>query len=148
MLATRVLSVLTSVVNLLASGGATQDIAPSLAGGYLIPFRKPDDEVRPIADGETLRWLVGKCLARHEDVIHQLEGVFLPCQVGVEISGGAEAVSHSVSCLVEELGHDPSLALLKVDFENAFNSVSRAALLEAVQNEFPTLAWWAWWCYG
>ena len=53
-LATRVMSVLTSVVNLLASGGATQDIAPTLAGGNLIPFRKPDDEVRPIAVGETL----------------------------------------------------------------------------------------------
>ena len=147
-LATRVLSVLTSVVNLLASGGATHEIARSLAGGNLIPFRKPDDEVRPIAVGETFRRLVGKCLARHEDVTHQLEGVFLPCQVGVGISGGAEAVAHAVSCLVEEHGHNPDLALLKVDFENAFNSVSRAALLEAVQHEFPTLARWAWWCYG
>ena len=114
----------------------------------MIPFRKPDDKVRPIAVGETLRRLVGKCLARHEDVTHQLEGVFLPSQVWVGIAGGAEAVAHSVSCLVEEHGHDPDLALLKVDFENAFNSVSRAALLEAVQTEFPSLARWARWCYG
>ena len=82
----------------------------------MIPFRKPDDEVRPIAVGETLRRLVGKCLARHKDVTHHLEGVFLPNQVGVGISGGAEAVAHAVSCLVEEHGHDPNLCLLKVYF--------------------------------
>ena len=69
-----------------------------------------------------------------------------PSRVGV--SGGAEAVAHAVSCLVDEHGQDSNLALLKVDFQNAFNSVSRVALLEAVQMEFPPLARWAWWCYG
>ena len=52
-LSTRVLSVLTSVVNLLASGGATRDTAQFMAGGNLTPLRKPDNEVRPIAVGET-----------------------------------------------------------------------------------------------
>ena len=147
-LSARVLSVLTSVVNLLASGEATRDIARFMAGGGLTPLRKPDNEVRPIAVGETLRRLVGKCLVRHEEIAPHMEGVFLPSQVGVGISGGAEAVAHAVSRLVGEYGHDPSLALLKIDFENAFNSVSRAALLEAVLAEFPSLARWAWWCYG
>ena len=146
-LATRALNVLTSTVNLLASGEATRDIAPFMAGGGLTPLRKPDDGVRPIAVGESLRRLVGKCLVRHEDASSHIEGTFLPNQVGVGISGGAEAVAHSVSSLVEEYGQDPDLALLKIDFENAFNSVSRAALLDAVQTEFPTLARWAWWCY-
>ena len=111
-----------------------------MAGGGLTPLRKNDDGVRPIAVGESLRRLVGKCLVRHEDASSHIEGTFLSNQVGVGISGGAEAVSHSVSYLVDEYGQDPDLALLKIDFENAFNSVSRAALLDAVQTEFPSLA--------
>ena len=147
-LRTRVEIALTSTVNLLASGGATRDTAPFMAGGGLTPLRKPDDDVRPIAVGETLRRLVGKCLVRHKEIAPHLEGIFLPNQVGVGISGGAEAVAHAVSCLVDEHSQDPNLALLKVDFQNAFNTVSRAALLEAIQTEFPPLARWAWWCYG
>ena len=99
--------------------------------------------MRPIADEETLRRLVGKCLVRHEVIAPHMEGVFLPSQVGVGISGGAEVVTHAVSHLVEEHGQDPSLALLKINFENAFNSVSRAALLEAVLTEFYSLSRWA-----
>ena len=147
-LRTRVEIALTSIVNLLASGGATRDTAPFMAGGGLTPLRKPDDDVRPIAVGETLRRLVGKCLVRHKEIAPHLEGIFLPNQVGVGISGGAEAVVHAVSDLVDEHGQDPNLALLKVDFQNAFNTVSRAALLETIQTEFPPLARWAWWCYG
>merc|ERR1711888_456987 len=137
-LTTRALNVLTSTVNLLATGEATRDIAPLMAGGGLTSLRKPDDGVRPIAVGESLRRLVGKCLIRHEDASSHIEGTFLPNQVGVGISSGAEAVAHSVSCLVEEYGQDPDLALLIIDFENAFNSASRRAALDAVHAEFPS----------
>ena len=98
-LRTRVENALTSTVNLLALGGATRDTAPFMAGGGLTPLRKPDDDVRPIAVGETLRRLVGKCLVRHKEIAPHMEGIFLPNQVGVGISSGAEAVAHAlISC--------------------------------------------------
>ena len=39
-------------------------------------------------------------------------------------------------------------ALLKVDFENAFNCISRQVFLEEVARELPGLARWVYWCYA
>ena len=41
-----------------------------------------------------------------------------------------------------------SLCTLKIDFQNAFNLVSRQALLEECHTHFPELLPWASWCYG
>ena len=38
--------------------------------------------------------------------------------------------------------------VFKVDLKNAFNLVSRQALLIQVKNHFPELLSWACWCYG
>ena len=38
--------------------------------------------------------------------------------------------------------------MLKLDFENAFNTVDRAKALEQVRAHFPSFARWAHWCYG
>ena len=37
--------------------------------------------------------------------------------------------------------------VVRLDFENAFNSISRAAVLAAAAAHFPHLARWATWCY-
>ena len=37
---------------------------------------------------------------------------------------------------------------LKVDLKNAFNNVSRKAILELVLKHFPEIARWVYWCYG
>ncbi|GJX34129.1 hypothetical protein Tco_0245686 [Tanacetum coccineum] len=49
--------------------------------------------------------------------------------VGVGVSSGAEAVLHSVNRVVSGYHNDGSLAMLTVDFSNAFNLVDRSALL-------------------
>ena len=49
---------------------------------------------------------------------------------------------------IEEHWSDPEFAVLKVDLKNAFNVVSRQALLVEVKNHFPKLLPWACWCYG
>ncbi|MCI92637.1 hypothetical protein A2U01_0113933, partial [Trifolium medium] len=41
-------------------------------------------------------------------------------QFGVGISGGAEAILHSVNRLLSQRHEDGSLAMLTVDFSNAF----------------------------
>jgi len=74
--------------------------------------------------------------------------LFEPRQVGVGCSGGGEAVVQSVNAIVHEKGHIPDLALLKIDFRNAFNEVSRALFLKELDAEIPELSHWARWCYG
>jgi hypothetical protein len=54
-------------------------------------------------------------------------------QFGVGVSGGAEAVLHSVNRVLSEYHNDGSLAMLILDFSNAFNLVDRSALLHEVR---------------
>ncbi|CAE7260807.1 unnamed protein product [Symbiodinium natans] len=58
------ISHLTAVVNLMVQGQVCADAAPVLAGAVLVAVPKPKGGVRPIAIGEVLRRLVGKCLMR------------------------------------------------------------------------------------
>ena len=52
---------------------------------------------------------------------------------GVGISNGAEAVLHSANRFLNEFHSDGSLAMLTVDFTNAFNLVDRSTLLREVR---------------
>ena len=146
----RTILALTAVVNLLAAGDGPAELAAFLAGAPLTPLRKdakPGElKVRPIAVGETICRLVGKTLVRHASTKDRLSDLFSPCQVGVGCQDGATAVALAVRTLVGESGQDPDKALLKVDFENAFNCISRQVFLEEVARELPGLARWVYWC--
>ena len=56
-------------------------------------------------------------------------------------------LSHTCSVTFIGFGGDDFL-LLKIDFENAFNMVSRKAFLEVVYNSFPAIYEWVQFCYG
>ena len=60
-----------------------------------------------------------------------------PRQLGYGIKGGCEAAVHSVKLYLDTL--NPNQALLKLDFRNAFNSIRRDKMLEAVQDLAPDL---------
>src|SRR3546814_19655410 len=62
-LKSNLLSALSMLVDFLASGSAPRDWSPFLAGGRLIPLKKGETGVRPIAVGEVVRRLASKCLA-------------------------------------------------------------------------------------
>ena len=62
---------------------------------------------------------------------------------------GAEAAVHVArQWSHRNSGHVNEASLLTIDFENAFNSVDRAALLREVWLRLPGLAPYATWCYG
>jgi hypothetical protein len=61
-------------------------------------------------------------------------------QFGVGISGGAEAILHSANRLLSQRHRDGSLAMLTVDFSNAFNMVDRSALLHEVRVRCPSIS--------
>lgn len=140
------LAQLTAVVNLLAQGRACPAVMPMVAGAGLVALPKPDGGVRPIAVGELLRRLTGKCLM--QVVRSEAKAYFWPAQVGVAVPSGAEAAVHCVRSWVARHTAGTQKCLVKLDFRNAFNLVSRDVVLREARLRFPALARWATWCYS
>ncbi|KAK9056951.1 hypothetical protein SSX86_024316 [Deinandra increscens subsp. villosa] len=69
-------------------------------------------------------------------------------QFGVGVSGGAEAILHSVNRVLGDRHEDGSLAMLTVDFSNAFNLVDRSSLLQEVRVRCPSISSWVEFLYG
>ena len=135
------LSQLAAVVQLLAQGRAPSFVAPVLAGAGLVALPKPSGGVRPIAVGEILRRLTGKCLMSL--VQQQARTYFWPAQVGVAVKGGAEKAVHTVRAWTQRHAGSATKVLVKLDFANAFNCVSREAVLQQACTHFPALARWS-----
>eukprot|EP00666_Eupelagonemidae_sp_cell4sb_P018038 gene18038-biopygen23713 len=127
-------------------GLAPRELAPHLAGAALVALPKLDGGVRPLAVGECLRRLVAKCLC---DVFRDDARAWLwPFQIGVAIPFGVEIGAHTASQWMERNRDEAEKVFLKIDFENAFNSVDREVFLREVRNRLPGLSRWAEWCYG
>ena len=121
-----------------------QSMAPYMAGAALMALVKDNGGVRPIAVGEVFRRLVGKCLCA--SVKEDAQQYFHPLQVGVATPLGVEAAVHSARSWMQRAA--PGKGLLKLDFRNALNIVSRDVALQEVRHRFPTLARWTQWCYA
>ncbi|KAA8494355.1 Retrotransposable element [Porphyridium purpureum] len=103
----------------------------------LIPLRKKDGGVRPIAVGEVLRRALGKLALRclGQAAVDSL----LPLQFGVGRKSGLEAAIMGTRMAVLEPTQSEPVAALKIDLANAFNTVSRHTLLRLVHARFPEL---------
>lgn len=112
---------LQTIVGLLSNGQACAAAAPFLAGASLAAVPKPRGGVRPIAIGEVLRRLNGKCLM--DSVRGRAREHLLSAQVGVAVPAGAEAAVHAVRAWATRHREADNKVLLKLDFANAFNSV-------------------------
>ena len=142
----RILVPLTKVVNVLLAGKVPKEIAPWIAGAPLYPLNKKDGGVRPIAVGEILRRLVSRTICLSPDFEDLCKDLFLEGnQVGVGVKGGAEAVVHATRYWFQNNdGH----VVLKLDFVNAFNNVSRKVIRGEVTEKCPKLLPWLDFCYG
>jgi hypothetical protein len=131
-------SAILDLLNLLM-GGHLPDL-PSLIASALIALEKPGGlGVRPIAIGEV--WLAGLCaMAACPDTVP----VLAPVQLGVGVPGGSQCVGHALRA---GLFCCPNDVTLQLDFQNAFNSVSRQALLQAVACRAPGLLPFASWTF-
>ena len=63
-----------------------------------------------------------------------MAGVFAPLQLGVGVSGGAEAAVHRYLSTMPDIH-----VVVKLDFTNAFNSLRRDCMLEAIARDVPEL---------
>ena len=95
--------------------------------------------------GDPLRRLVSKCFCIGAK--DQFATEFKGKNYGVGCPGGVEIVAHA---LREVVSHPPApgLALLKIDFKNAFNLVDRSNFMEAACLRFPFLEPWITWSYS
>ena len=95
--------------------------------------------------GEALRRLVGKCLCSM--LKDKAAEFFDPLQRGVACAAGAEKIAHGLRDCVDENWQVEGFTVLKIDLVNAFNLVSRQALLSECSPHFPELLPWVSWCY-
>ena len=106
----------------------------------LIPLKKPDGGVRPVAVGDTLWRFVAKVIAARpatKVVISALR----PLQCGVSVPGACEAVGMGVAEAVRQLRMAPPVrpsGVLQIDLTNTFNSIDRQGMLDQVAARAPT----------
>ncbi|GJT84452.1 hypothetical protein Tco_1058794 [Tanacetum coccineum] len=108
--ATDLLKVITSVVNLWLAGRCPPILAEFVASARLTPLLKPDNGIRPIAVGTIWRRLVSKVAMK--GVGKKMSKYLSDFQFGVKVSGGAQAILHSVNRLLSEYHNDGSFAML------------------------------------
>ena len=108
---------------------------PPLFGAKLTALTKRCGGVRPIAVGCTLSRLASKCACFH--ALNTLPQILAPHQLGFGITAGAEAAVQASRVYIKHLSSDK--AVVKVDFQNAFNSIRRDRLLKAVEDHIPDL---------
>ena len=91
--------------------------------------------MRPIAVGYTWRRLAAKCANTY--AVNKLSAQLAPIQLGVGVPGGAEAAVHATRRYVMSMPNEN--VLVKLDFSNAFNSLRRDCMLEAVAKDIPEI---------
>jgi len=135
----KMLVVLTSMI--LAGNAPAQGL---LCSSRLVALEKPDGGVRPIAVGELIYRLCTKAVLRTT-----FKPDFLSTgQFGVGTKGGVEPIIRAVQRVAEgsveggEYTHVTSL-----DFSNAFNTLDRSDMAQAVKQHAPGLYRLAKWAY-
>ncbi|GJP43967.1 hypothetical protein CLOM_g3365 [Closterium sp. NIES-68] len=111
-------------------GDLPLEVRPYFTASTLVALQKPQGGVRPIAIGEVLPHLLSRCVTLHYK--QQIRDFFLPClQFGVAVPAGIEVMAHAVQ---SALSLHPEWVVLQLDVANAFNSVSRAAMFDALRH--------------
>ncbi|KAC9715903.1 hypothetical protein E3N88_45346 [Mikania micrantha] len=140
------LASITEVVNLWLGGSCPKVLAKFVASAPLTPLLKPDKGIRPIAVGGIWRRLVSKVAMKK--VGKEMTQYLGDHQFGVGVPNGAEAVLHSANMFLNSFHADGFLALLTVDFSDAFNMVDRATFLQEVHQRCPSIYRWVQFLYA
>jgi hypothetical protein len=141
---TAFVSTLSRAVNMFARGEAPMFLQPFLAGGVSIALQKNATAVRPLCCGDPIRRLVSKCFCLGGK--DEISAAFKGKNYGVGCPGGVEVVAHSLRDVLTK-HKDSDMALLKIDFKNAFNLIDRDVFVRASSEMFPGLERWTRWCY-
>ena len=124
---------LASFISLILLGKTPDHIRPFFFGASLIALSQKSGGVRSIAVGCSLRRLAAKCAVFR--VKESLSSLLAPFQLGFGVSNGAESAAHAARLYLNNLPSEH--LLLKLNFENAFNSLSRNKMFWAVHDIAP-----------
>jgi len=116
-------------------GDAPRQVDELLSLQNLFALRKPSGGIRPIAVGAFLRRIALKALLRVHD--QEVKAAVGPAQYALGRAGGADA---AYKALVLELAASPTRAVLSVDMKNAYGTIRRNVVQEAVHRRIPALA--------
>jgi len=118
-----------------ALGEVSNDFLCANLGARVLALRKPNGKLRPIACGSVLRRLAARavCATLRED-IKQACGEL---QFAVGRRAGCEQVHKALSALTAS---SPSAVVLQFDCSNAFNTMPRQRIMDAVVARLPALA--------
>ena len=126
------------------AGRVPNAIIPFFFGATLCALRKNDGSLRPIAIGNVLRRLISKAISA--SLRDRAATLLSPNQLGVGIHGGAEAAVHSARHLLSQCAEGQGL--VKLDFRNAFNAISRSAVMKSVHDHLPEIEQHVYTSYG
>jgi hypothetical protein len=137
---------ITEVVGLLIQGRLPSALAQALTLSPLTALIKKDGGLRPIAIGEIWRRLASRV------AVTQCRGeatdYFFPSQLGVGVKEGVPSTVHAAQAIIHQQRGDDTLAMLKVDFANAFNTANCSAFIRETREHFPSLSRWVECCYS
>ena len=140
------LKAITRFVNRGSRGKFPSFFSKVFCSASLTALSKKKGGVRPIAVSEILRRLIAKCLV-NEAKSGAIE-LFDSIQLGIGVSGGAEAIIHSAKVSYEKIFNaDSKERMLQIEFRKAFNSVKRSHLLQAACDFIPGIAAFTNFCY-
>ena len=129
------LSAIAAFSSALASGQFAGDCRAFVCSARRFALGKDNKKIRPIAVGDVLRRLTGKVLLKkYENAARE---ILAPEQIGIALPGATESFIHAVRAWARSRSNGE--ALLKIDFKNAFNSLSRKFMLLAVKEFMPDL---------
>src|SRR6218665_2046026 len=126
----------TGLVNCLLAGICPEELHNILFGGTLFALCKNGGSLRPIVIGYYWRRLASRCA--NAFALTKIADDLSLRQVGVGVSGRCEAAVYSSRRFLKRMR--PDSVLVKLDFENAFNSLRRDRMLHAVYSILPELA--------
>ena len=141
------LPALATFVQACVNGRLPDALGPMLCAARLIPLKKKDGGVRPVAVGEVFRRVVGKCLLRHPHVVEQVKSL-QPLQLGVGVPMACPIIAHGLRRAVNALPLTGDWAILQVDVSNAFNTVARSAIMAGARDFAPAVIPWMQFCYS
>ena len=116
-----------------------------LGAANLVALKKKDGGTRPIAVSLVVRRLISKMA--NKGVINEARNK-MKNQVGCGTPGGNEATIIAIQKFVSSNGNNGEKAMLKVDFKNAFNTVSRDKMFNAVKEYAPAILPWVQYIYA
>ncbi len=126
---------ITDLINLLLEGKTPPPVRAALFGATLLAVVKKQGGILPIAVGYVWRRLVAKVACSH--VKDASTSLLAPRQLGFGVSGGAEAAVRAARRFLDNMQRGQ--LFVKIDFRNAFNTLRRDAILEAIAKHFPEL---------